>query len=292
MLENTILEKLADKTLTAIVKDRKLLDKFEEETLPEHLKKRILSQDSCFELIKGDMEIHATNQFIQKLNVVELKAWTKNFEEHILTSKNINNANNATVMKKRLKEQIYESKKLKNYIKKADPTRKLLRATLLQLENDGLKEDEIKKIKEDLRKIEDRDELIKKLLSQLNLLALEYLLDQVSVKTLQMMIAESQLNIKTSSKQIMVRHLVDMKDYVPVPKKFTKPRPPKKEPQQKKKSDKENTFPKRIRPPKLTDIEIIFTSDDEEAFNPSDVEEKEISIGDMDAEKYDATLLD
>jgi hypothetical protein len=160
------------------------------------------------------MRIQAINQFIHNLQVKELKGWTKVIEKSVLTSKNINNPNNSTVMKKRLKEEIYKSKKLTKYIEEANPSRKLLRGTLVCMGNE-------KKV---IDKMDDRDEMLKMMLTQLDLHALQYILEDVSVKTLQMMVAESQLSIKSSSKPLIVRHLVEMKDYVPPVKKAPRTR--------------------------------------------------------------------
>jgi len=222
MIENTVLAKIEPKTLTAIVKDRKYLDTYDEDTLPDHLSQRILSKESCMELIGKDLRVQAVNQFIQNLQVKELKAWTKIIEKSVLTSKNINNPNHASVMKKRLKEEIERTRKLEKYIGNVGPTRDLLRGTLVCMGND---EDEMKNIK-------DKEKLLDMMLSQINTLALQYILEDVSLKTLQQMVVESNLNIKTTSKNIIVRHLVEMKDYIPKPKKEPKnkrPPPPPKE---------------------------------------------------------------
>jgi len=277
MTENTVLSKIEAKTLTAIVKDRKYLDTYDPATLPEHLNHRILSTESCLELINKDLRVQAINQFILNLQVKELKGWTKVIDKSVLTSKNINNPDSSTVMKKRLKEEIYRTKKLEKYIDGAKPTRKLLRGTLECMGNE-------KKVVED---IDDGKKLTEMMLSQLYALALQYILEDVSLKTLQQMVVESKLNIKSNSKSLIVRHLVEMKDYKPKPKKEPKNKRPPPAPKSQKPSNP-NARPPIPRKPKPADIELIFTDDDSTEWNPKSVpkdDQKDIEIGKMDGEK-------
>jgi len=275
---DTILAKLDAKTLTSIVIDRKYLDVFDSGSLPEKYAKRVYDRETCLSLISKDLKRQTIVQFVQILHVDELKEWTKAIEQSVLTSKKINNPNNSVVMKKRLKEQL-ELDGLRKYIKKAEPSRKLLRATL----------DSLAVITES----DNRTELVTMLFKQLKLNALEYILLELSNKTLQQMIVDSQLNIKlTTAKPTLVRHLVEMKDYVPkkMPVRERKPSDMKKKPKKPKsqKSDeKENEEPKLNMRTKPENIELVFESDDSQEFNPKSVVEMELSIDSKDdAEKH------
>jgi len=99
--------------------------------------------------------------------------------------------------------------------------------------------------KEPLEQIKDKDELLEMMHTQLNYMALQYILEDVNIKTLQQMVVESKLNIKTSSKPLIVQHLVEMKDYVPPPKKEPKNKRPPAAPKPPKPAGKENKAPAR-----------------------------------------------
>jgi len=275
---DTILAKLDARTLTSIVIDRKYLDGFDSQTLPEKYAKRVYDRDTCLNLISKDLKRQTIVQFVQILHVDELKEWTKAIEKSVLTSKKINNPNNSVVMKKRLKEQL-ELDGLRKYIKNAEPSRKLLRATLYSLAVET--------------ESDNRSELVAMLFKQLKLNALEYILLELSKKTLQQMIVDSQLNIKlTTAKPTLVRHLVEMKDYVPkkMPVRERKPSHMKKSLKSKSKKGqapvgKENQVPNMRTG--LKNIELVFESDDSEEFNPKNVVEIELSIESKDdAEKH------
>jgi len=279
---DTILAKLDAKTLTSIVIDRKYLDQYDTQTLPEKYSKRVYDRETCLNLISKDLKRQSIIQFVQILHVDELKEWTKAIEKSVLTSKKINNPNNSVVMKKRLKEQL-EHDGLRKYIKNAEPSRKLLRATLDSLAVET--------------KSDNRTELVSMLFKQLKLNALEYILLELSNKTLQQMIVDSQLNIKlTTAKPTLVRHLVEMKDYVPKKMPIREKKPANMKTQKKPKTkngqeEKENLVPNMRTG--LQNIELVFESDDSEEFNPKKVVEMELSIDSKDdAEKYPPPLYE
>jgi hypothetical protein len=269
------------KTLTAIVKERNLIAvDMQSKTLPEEYKSRYYSRETCLGLIKKDLTKQCIIQFSQNLSAKELKSWTKGIQKSVLSSKKMNNPNHASVMKKRLKEQL-EQDGLKKYIKSVDPSRKLLQATLKTLAMET--------------ELEDRVELVALLNKQLKLMALEAFLLELSPKLLQQMIIDSELNIKTTSKPTIVHHLVEMKDYTPVPRKMpVKPKLPSRPIKKSKKpanEDKENRAPNRRT--KLENIEIQFSSDDSEEFNRKSVVEHDCSIEEQDdADKHPIIVSD
>jgi len=279
-MADTVLGKMDPKTLTAIVKERNLIAvDMQSKTLPEEYKSRYYSRETCLGLIKKDLTKQCIIQFSQNLSAKELKSWTKGIQKSVLSSKKMNNPNHASVMKKRLKEQL-EQDGLKKYIKSVDPSRKLLQATLKTLAMET--------------ECADREELVALLNKQLKLMALEAVLVELSPKLLQQMILDSELNIKSTSKPTIVHHLVEMKDYTPAPRKMpVRPKLPARPVKAKKpgNEDKENRAPNRRT--KLENIEIEFTSDDSEEFNRKSVVEHDCSIEEKDdADRHPLVVSD
>jgi hypothetical protein len=119
---------------------------------------------------------------------------------------------------------------------------------------------------------------------------LEGFLYELSPKLLQQMIVDSELNIKSTSKATIVRHLVEMTDYKPAARNLPPPRPKRKtQPQKKKIVGKEN----KRKPRNISNIELDFTSDDSVEFNPKLApKEIELSIDSADdAERHPPVLF-
>jgi len=266
-----ILEKMDAKTLSAIVKEVNILKTWSPENIPEEFNKRYLDKEACLKLITMELKKQMVKQLVLNLYVKELKAWAQLIPTNVLTSKNLNNENSATVIKKRLREQI-DKVGLEKYMKKLNPTKKLLRATLKTL---GVMTD----------KDTDGEKLTQALMQQLKVLALDCVLQELSIKILQQMVVDSNLNIKTSSKNIIVYHLLEMKDYVPEPRKRVYEKRPKAAKEVK--PDGEKTTTKRK--PRLNQLELVFDSDDSEEFDVEKYKkrEKEVKINpDDDADLY------
>jgi hypothetical protein len=269
---------LEPKTLNAIVTERKYVEAIAQAgELNSQLTRRVLDKETSIRLIDNEIRYQSINQFILNLSFMELKGWTKKMDKSVLTSKNLNNPKNTSVMKKRLKEQI-EEKGLKKYLVQYDPSSSLLKGTLTVM---GCR-----------KELSDKDEMIREILRLSQKNALEYILFSLPVKLLLQMVADSHLNIKSSSKPVIVRQLVDMKDYVPKEKKVNPnriqyvPRTPKAKPKQTG-EDKENRAPKRK--PRIQDIELFFTDDSSSAseFDPKSVTEHDQSVESQDdADKH------
>jgi len=204
---------------------------------------------------------------------------------NLTASSDINNPNNPLVMKKRLKEELQKTS-LEGYMQKVNPSRTLLRKSLKLL---GI-----------VTGSKDRDELIGLLKYQVSTLGLEYILQQLPMKLLQQMATEASLSINTTSKNLMVRHLVDMRDY-----RANQNRKPKSNADspgtQKNNTDNsevriptsQSSAPKKTnRKPKPEEIDLIFDSDDSEDFNPNLHKMEDISIPSQDDADKDATSED
>jgi len=311
----TILDKLSNRTLMSLVKERKYIETISNDItreLPEEYCKRVLSKEACLELIRKDIKEQGEYQFDHNLTMKELKIWNNALETppNLTASSDINNPNSPLVMKKRLKEELQKSS-LENFIRKVHPSRKLLKASLELLGIDTPSYD--------------RDELIGLLKYQVSALGLEYILHQLPIKLLQQMATEADLSINTTSKNLMVRHLVDMRDYranqnrvkkrsneTTKETKESKESKESKEPKETTKETKETTketkvtksqspssrmptsaaIPKKTRKLKPEEIDLVFDSDDSQDWNPNLHKMEDISIPSQDDADKDATSED
>jgi len=173
-------------------------------------------------------------------------------------------------VEKRLKEELQKSS-LHKYIQKAQPSAKLLKVSLAQLGHTTLSTD--------------KDELITLLKQQVTALGIEYIFHQLPIALLRQMTEDANLEIKTSSKNLLVRHLVDMRDYIPAPRKNTQSpkKPSNVEEKRKSSSGGESKQKRKLKP---EDIEIWFDSDDSTEWNPKEHKIEDITIkSEEDAEQ-------
>jgi hypothetical protein len=290
---NTILDILSNRTLMSLVKERKYIESISNDItkdLPEVYSKRVLSKEACLDLIIKDIKEQGEYQFAHNLTMKELKIWNRALDTppNLTASSDINNPNSPLVMKKRLKEELQKTS-LEAYIRKANPSRKLLKESLELLGIDTPSKD--------------RDELIGLLKYQVSALGLEYILHQLPIKLLKEMATEADLSINTTSKNLMVRHLVDMRDYRatknrPKPTKKTSDSEPGTETvtgsNNKTPSSQAATASKKNRKPKPEDIDLVFDSDDSQDWNPNlqTNKQEDISIPSQDDADKDATSED
>jgi len=290
----TILDKLSNRTLMSLVKERKYIETISNDItreLPEEYCKRVLSKEACLELIRKDIKEQGEYQFAHNLTMKELKIWNNALETppNLTASSDINNPNSPLVMKKRLKEELQKSS-LENFIRKVHPSRKLLKASLGLLGIDTPSYD--------------RDELVGLLKYQVSALGLEYILHQLPLKVLQQMATEADLSINTTSKNLMVRHLVDMRDY-----RANQNRAKKKNNNNNDNNNNDNNDTKsqsqspasagptsgtikKFRKLKPEDIDLIFDSDDSQDWNPNLHKMEDISIASQDDADKDASSED
>jgi len=290
----TILDKLSNRTLMSLVKERKYIEMISNDItreLPEEYCKRVLSKEACLELIRKDIKEQGEYQFAHNLTMKELKIWNNALEilPNLMASSDINNPNSPLVMKKRLKEELQKSS-LETFIRKVHPSRKLLKASLELLGIDTPSYD--------------RDELIGLLKYQVSALGLEYILHQLPLKVLQQMATEADLSINTTSKNLMVRHLVDMRDY-----RANQNRAKKKNNNNNDNNNNDNNDTKsqsqspasagptsgtikKFRKLKPEDIDLIFDSDDSQDWNPNLHKMEDISIASQDDADKDASSED
>jgi len=164
---------------------------------------------------------------------------------------------------------------LLKYIEETDPSRKLLVSSLEQLGIDT--------------ESDDKTELIRLLEHQISNLGLEYILLNLPLKFLHEIATEAQLNIKTTSKNLLVRHLVDMTDYIPTPRKSSTPSPHK---QASPKSKSKSESPHKKKKLKPDDFILVFESSDSEDWTPPsepNKEDEDISIPDEDNGDLDSS---
>jgi hypothetical protein len=284
--EISILDKLSSRTLMSIVKERKYIDMISNDVnqdLPKEYLKRVISNESCLDLIRKDIKEQGEYQFAQNLTIKELKFWNRGLESppNLTASSNLNNPNSSLVMKKRLREELQKSS-LDKYILRVNPSRKLLRASLAHLGLTTLSND--------------REELFGLLRHQVASLGLEYIFFQLTLPLLRNMATEAGLIIKTSSKNLLVRHLIEMTDYIPAGgrsgRKSSNQSPaggPSKQHTKKTSSGGSGSGKKNPnRPLKPEDIEYDFDSDDSESWDPKLNKMDDIAIaseddGDLDA---------
>jgi len=287
--EISILDKLSSRTLMSIVKERKYIDMISNDVnqdLPQEYLKRVISNESCLDLIRKDIKEQGEYQFAQNLTIKELKYWNRALESapNLTASSHLNNPNSSLVMKKRLREELQKTS-LDKYILRVNPSRKLLRASLEHLGHITLSND--------------REELYGLLRHHVASLGLEYILFQLTLPVLRNMATEAGLLIKTSSKNLLVRHLIDMTDYIP-----TGGRSGRKSSQSpvtggstttSKQKSKKTSSPSTVnkknnndRPIKPEEIDYSFDSDDSESWDPKLSKLDDIAIaseddGDLDA---------
>jgi len=249
----TVLDKLSDRYLISFVKERQYLDKLYSSNtqVPQVYFKRHLPRDACLELIWRDIIEQGYHQLVENLTAKDLKDWTA----RMALDQNVSSLG----MKKRLQDDLILLG-LQEFAPQNHLSRKLLRSALSSLEIES--------------ESNDADELVGLLYQELIQLGLEYILTQLSMKLLNDMVKDAELNIKSTSKKLVVRHLMAMQDYNPPRKSSTS------SPTQKNTSPtKESTKKRKIRP---EDLSLIFESDDSVDWDPKGIIEDDISIADED----------
>jgi len=251
---NTVLDKLSERYLISFVKERQYLDKLYNSNtqIPQVYFKRHLPRDACFDLIWRDIREQGYHQLVENLTAKDLKDWTA----RMALDQNVS----VLGMKKRLQDDLILLG-LNEFAPQHHLSRKLLRSALSSLEIES--------------ESNDADELVGLIHQELIQLGLEYILNQLSMKLLNDMVKDAELNIKSTSKKLVVRHLIAMQDYNPPRKSSTS------SPTQKNTSPtKESSKKRKIRP---EDLALIWESDDSVDWDPKEnILEEDISIAEED----------
>jgi len=273
---SVVLSNLSLETLTAVAEARGY-----------YCEKRKPSKEYFINLLLPDIIDEGARQFTKCLQVKELKVWTKKITKEVLTSRNKNNSKSASVLKKRLAEQII-AEGIEKFLTRLSPSESTLKTALERM---GV---EMKGTKEELKNA---------LIAEIDAFGAEAFFNEFPIVTLKHLSEELKLDVATTSKPILVRCIVGMVDYTPQPR--SRKTKGKKVASKKKKEDEsdddtdddtEDEVERRKRIEreeeevkkkcfrKLTKgINYSFSSEDEEEFKVSetDVESESIEDGDL-----------
>jgi len=170
------------------------------------------TKENYIGILLPDITEEGVRQFVHSLQVKELKVWTKKITKDVLSSQNVNNPRSASVMKKRLAEQINEEG-VDRYMARLNPKEDALKAALKRMgvEMEGT-----------------REEMKNALMAEIDMYGAEAFFNQFNVETLKYISEELKLTIASSSKPVLVRCIVSLENYTPPP------RPPRKKKELKK----------------------------------------------------------
>jgi len=244
------------------------------DAVPESYTRRVIEKETCMELIRKDLKQIDIMQFVQNLSKKRLSEWTKIIEKEVLTARNMNNPNNSAVMKKRLRERLLKDG-LKKYVKERNASSSLLYKTI---EDMGII------FSKDEPRSTNKEEITEFLFEVIRDLSLEYIFHELSVKLLQQMAAEAGLKVPSDSKGVLVRSLVDDRNYEGRELKDGTIKKPKEKLPKKVKNEGQP----KARYPQPKDIDLVFAADDDKMWDEKkNPPLKDIKIGFWNDFDYD-----